>query len=141
MDGGAGVAVGARRGNATAWTSVAPPQRSARATNHAHAVQIAGLRQRVKHKQAMVRWMQVLIMAANAVTGLSIVGAAGGGGALVMSFRAQEPTFTGFAIFVCMALLCVFSISIRVLLARAMRSLCREIIDDNAERAVLQYVR
>jgi hypothetical protein len=123
------------------WPIPVPSGRGSGASRHVHAVQIAGLEQRVRHKQSMVRWLEMLSLFASIGAILGFLGCAAGAGAVVMSIHAQEPTLVGVLILVLTLAAAICCVLTRFIIANARRSLCKDIFEAVNERNRLQFVR
>lgn len=118
-----------------------PAHRTSGRSRHVHDVQIAGIEQRVRHKQSMVRWLELLSMFATVGAGFGFMGCAAGAGAVFMSFRAQEPTLSGLMVFVLTLAFALCCLVTRSLVGNAKRAMCSDIFEAVSERNRLQFVR
>jgi hypothetical protein len=130
-----------RRESTRAWTIPVPANRGTGRSRHVHDVQIAGIEQRIRHKASMVNWLEMLSLIATIGAGLGFMGCAAGMGAVFMSFRAQEPTLTGFLVFVLTLAIALCCLLTRFLVNNAKRALARDVLEAVQERNRLQYVR
>lgn len=124
-----------------AWTVPVSDTRSMRARSHVHAVQIASLEQRLRHKKAMVGWMNLVISIVTVCAVLATIGCAAGMGAVYVSLRAQEPTLTGFLVMALTVSLMLCCIMTRLIVSNAKKALCREVTEVLNERNRLQGLR
>lgn len=124
-----------------AWSTASHSGRSVGVSRHVHAVQLAGLEQRVRHKQMMVGWLDVVGSLVNAAAVLAFLAAAAGVGAVFVSFRNAESTLPGLAVFLVCLTAAVGFVATRSLVINGKRALCRDIEETLAERSRLQYLR
>lgn len=123
------------------WSTTTPRARTSGLSRHAQAVQIAGLDQRIRHKQSMARWLEALSLMFNALAVLAFVVAAGGMGAVFLSFRAYEPTVTGLVVFSLGFLSGACCLITRTLLVNGKRAIGRELEETVTERNRLRFLR
>lgn len=130
-----------RRETPRAWTIPGTHRRDLSMTRNVHAVQMAGLDQRVRHKATMVRWLEALAQSLVVLAVASMVAGACGMGAVLMGLYSGEANVSGFLVFVLGLLFAACCLATRHLLRGGKQSLCADIHEAVVERNRLQYLR
>lgn len=130
-----------RRDTERAWKAPIAATRDIGVSRHVHAVQIAGIDQRLRHKRFMVRWLDavayVLMVASAAALAVSAVGM----GAVLVSLRTLEANLTGFVALSLGLTFAICSLTTRYLLLNGKRALHAEMEEAVVERSRLQFLR
>lgn len=130
-----------RRDPKLAWRAPLAATRDIGVSRHVHAVQIAGIDQRLRHKRFMVCWLDAVASVLMVATAAALVVSVVGMGAVLVSLRVLEANLTGFVALALGLTFAICGVTIRHLLLNGKRSLCAEMEEAVAERNRLQFLR